>query len=105
MLNIKSIINSHSRKILHSPVNNQIRRCNCINKRDYPLQEKYLTKNTLYRTDISSENFQTKICYRKQNSKTNIRTIKNPSTTKSTKMTRNYEMNSGKLKLQKNSQS
>ena len=31
--------------------------------------------------------------------------IKNPPTTNSTKMTRNYRMNHGKLKLQKNSQS
>ena len=43
--------------------------------------------------------------YQKQNLKQDIRTIKNPSTTKSTKMTRNYRMNSGKLKLQKKSQS
>ena len=43
--------------------------------------------------------------YQKQNLKQDIRTIKNPSTTKSTKMTHNYRMNSGKLKLQKKSQS
>ena len=55
MSSIKSTINSHNRKILHPPVKNQIRTCNCINKTDYPLQE-----NTLYQTDISPENFQTK---------------------------------------------
>ena len=38
MPNIKSAINSHSRKILHSPVTNQSRTCNCINKTDCPLQ-------------------------------------------------------------------
>ena len=45
------------------------------------------------------------VTYQKQNLKQDIRTVKNPSTTKSTKMTRNYRMNSGKLKLQKKSQS
>ena len=34
--NIKSAINSHNRKILHPPVNNQSRTCNCINKTDRP---------------------------------------------------------------------
>ena len=63
MPNIKSAINSHNRKILHSPVNNQSRTCNCINKTDCPLQEKCLSENTLYQADISSENFQTKIYY------------------------------------------
>ena len=45
------------------------------------------------------------MAYQKQNVKEDIRTIKNPSTKKSTKMTRNYRMNSGKLKLQKKSKS
>ena len=61
MPNIKSAINSHNRKILYSPVNNQSRTCYCINKTDRPLQEKCLSDNTLYQADISSENFQTKI--------------------------------------------
>ena len=63
MPNIKSAINSHNRKILHSPVNNQSRTCNCINKANCLLQEKCLSENTLYQVDISSENFQTKIYY------------------------------------------
>ena len=63
MPNIKSAINSHSRKILHPPVNSQSRTCNCIKKTDCPLQEKCLSENTLYQADISSENFQTKIYY------------------------------------------
>ena len=63
MPNIKSAINSHNRKILHPPVNSQSRTCNCIKKTDCPLQEKCLSENTLYQADISSENFQTKICY------------------------------------------
>ena len=45
------------------------------------------------------------MAYQKLNLKQDIRTIKSPSTTKSTKMTRNYRMNSGKSKLQKKSQS
>ena len=61
MPNVKSAINSHSREILHPPVNNQSRTCNCINKIDCPLQEKCLSKNTLYQADISLENFQTNI--------------------------------------------
>ena len=63
MSNIKSVINLHNRKILNSPVNNQSRTCNCINKTDWPLQEKCLSENALYQADISSENFQTKIYY------------------------------------------
>ena len=107
MPNIKSAINSHNRKILHPPVNSQSRTCNCIKKTDCPLQEKCFSENTLYQADFSSENFQTKIYYGiwETKFKTRYRTIKNPSTTKSTKMTRNYRMNSGKLKLQKKSQS
>ena len=54
MPNIKSAINSHNRKILHPPVNNQSRTCNCIN---------CLNENTLYQADISSENFPTKFYY------------------------------------------
>ena len=63
MSNIKSVINSHNRKILHTPVTNQTRVWNCIYKIDCPLQEKCLSKNTLYQEDISLENFQMKIYY------------------------------------------
>ena len=107
MPNIKSAINSHNRKILHPPVNSQSRTCNCIKKTDCPLQEICLSENTLYQAEISSENFQTKIytTYQKQNLKQDFRSIKNPSITKSIKMTHNYRMNSGTLKLQKKSQS
>ena len=89
MPNIKSAINSHNTKILHSPVNNQSRTCNCINKIDCLLQEKWLSKNTLYQADISSENFQTKIYYTMSETKfkKTYSKIKKLSTTKSTKMT------------------
>ena len=43
--------------------------------------------------------------YQKQNFKKDIRTIKNLSLVKSTEMTRKYQTNTGKLKLQKKSQS
>ena len=107
MPNIKSAINSHNRKILHSPVNNQSRTCNCINKTDCPLQEKCLSENTLYQADISSENFQTKIYYgiSETKFKTRYSNHKKSFNHETRKMTRNYRMNSGKLKLQKNSQS
>ena len=63
MPNIKSAINWYNSKILHPPVNNQSRTYNCINKTDFPLQERCLSENTLYQADINSENFQTKIYY------------------------------------------
>ena len=65
-----------------------------------------MSENTLDQADISSENFPQKFitAYKKQNLKQDFRTIKSPSTTKSTKITHNYRMNSGKLELQKKSQ-
>ena len=73
MPNIKSAVNSHNRKILHPPVNNQNKTCNCIKKIDCPLQGKCLNENTLYQADISSENFQTKIYYGTSETKFKIR--------------------------------
>ena len=66
-----------------------------------------MSENILYQEDISSKDFKLKIItvYHKQNLKQDIRTKKNPLTTKSKKKTRNYRVNSGKLKLQKKSQS
>ena len=77
MPSIKSAINSHNRKYLHPPVNNRSRTCNCINKTDCSLQERRLSKNTLYEADISSENFQKKIYYdiSEKNSKQNIKKL------------------------------
>ena len=63
MLEIKSVIKSHNRKVLHSPVNSQTRTCNCINKTGCSLQEKCLCENTLYQGDISSGSFQRKLYY------------------------------------------
>ena len=62
--NTKSAINSHNRKILHPPVNNQNKTCNCIKRIDCPLQEKCLSENTVYQAGISSEEIQTKMYYR-----------------------------------------
>ena len=64
-----------------------------------------MSENILYQADISSKNFKVKIirAYHKENLEQDIRTIKNSSTTNSTKKAHDYRMNSGKLKLQKKS--
>ena len=87
MPNIKSAINSHNTKILRSPVNNQRR--TCINKSNCPLQEKCLSQIHYIKQILVRKTFKQKfiMAYQKQNLKQDIRTIKNPSTTKSTKMT------------------
>ena len=66
----------------------------------YTLEQK-CTKQILVRKTFKPK-FITE--YQKQNLKQDIRTIKTPSTTKSTKIERNFRMNSGKSKLQKTSQ-
>ena len=106
MPNIKWAINSHNRKILHPPVNNQTRTCNCIRlpflyKKNAWAKIHYIKQILVQKT--VKQKFIT--AYQKQNLKQDIRTMKNSSTAKSTKMTRNYRLNSGQLKLQKKSQS
>ena len=107
MPNIKSAINSHNRKILHPPHNSQSRTCNYIKKTECPLQENYLSESTLYQADISSENFQTKIYYgiSETKFKTRFSNHKKTFNHEKHKMTHNYRMNSGTLKLQKKRQS
>ena len=53
MPSIKTAINSHNREILHPSVNSQSKTCTCIKKRDFPLQEKCLSENTLYQADVN----------------------------------------------------
>ena len=60
---VKSAISSHYRIVLHPSVKSQSRTCNCINKKGCPLQEKCLSRNTLYEVDIMLENFQQEIYY------------------------------------------
>ena len=107
MPKIKSAINSDNKKILHPPVNSQSTTCNCINRADCPLQKKYFSENHYLKQMLVRKTFKRIFItvYQKQNSKQDIRIIKDPSTTKSTKVTRNYRPNSGKSKLQKKSQS
>ena len=63
MPKIKSAINLHYRKILHSTVNNQSRTLIVLIKQTAPYKKTCLSENTLYQADISTENFQTKIDY------------------------------------------
>ena len=110
MPNIKSAINSHNRKMLHPPANSQSRTCNRINalRKQTALYKKnacveiHCIKQILVRKTFKRK-FVT--AYQNQKLKQDFRTIKNPSTTKSRKLTHNYRMNSGTLKLQKKSQS
>ena len=106
MSKIKSAINSHNGKILHRPVNNESRTCNCINKTDCPLKEKCFTENILYEADISLENFQKKIYYEKSETKfkTRYSNHKKSFNHEKHKNDTNYRMNSGKLKLQEKNQ-
>ena len=54
--NIKSIINSHNAKILFPKKNTEQRTCNCLNKVNRPLEEKWLTTNIVYKAKITSSN-------------------------------------------------
>ena len=107
MPNIKLAINSHNIKIFDPPVNSQSRTCDCIKKTDSPLQKQCLSENTHAKQILVRKTFKRKLitAYQKKNLKQHFRIIKNPSTTKSAKMTHNYQMNSGTLNLQKKSQS
>ena len=105
--NIKSPINSHNRKVHLPLINSQSRTCNCIKKTDCRYKRNawvkiHYIKQILVRKTLKQKSI---TAYQKQNLKQYIQTIKSPSTTKSTKMTLNCRMNSGKLKLQKKSQS
>ena len=54
MPNLKTIINSHNRKILESTVRLEQGACNCIVKNDCPLNGNCLTTNLLYEGHITS---------------------------------------------------
>ena len=55
MTNMKTIINSHNRKILSDVSTQNSRLCNCPQKKDCPLNGFCLTENTLYLATISSD--------------------------------------------------
>ena len=62
MPNIKSKINTDNKKILNKPVNQDARKCNCINKNPCPLNGNSFLKNILYIAIIKSDkkNYQPK---------------------------------------------
>ena len=53
--NVKSNISTHNKKILNKPVNQNNRKCNCINKNTSPLNGNCLLENILYVATIKSE--------------------------------------------------
>ena len=63
MPSIKSVINSHNKKILHTePINPNQKTCNCQNKDNCPLNHQCLTKNIIYEATLTSNipNYQEK---------------------------------------------
>ena len=65
MPNMKSRINIHNKKVTKAKPSAQARTCNCINKSKCPLNNKCLSNNVLYLTNIKSttENYRNKIYY------------------------------------------
>ena len=53
MPNIKS--STHNKKILNKPVNQDIRKCNCINKNTCPINGNCLLKNILSKATVKSD--------------------------------------------------
>ena len=53
--NIRSIINSHNRKILGENTSLELGQCNCIDKSSCPLDGHCLTRNVLYEAEISTD--------------------------------------------------
>ena len=54
--NIKSIINSHNRKLTMDDKDRTIEGCNCRNKQACPLEGKCLTTNLVYKAEVRLEN-------------------------------------------------
>ena len=63
--NIKSIINFHNAKILFPEKSTEQRTCNCLNKVNFPLEQKCLTANIVYKAKITSsnQNYQEKVYF------------------------------------------
>ena len=63
--NIKTIINSHNAKILFLKKSTEQRTCNCLNKDNCSLEQKYLTTNIVYKAKVTSsnENYQEKVYF------------------------------------------
>ena len=54
--NIKTIINAHNAKILFPKKCTEQRACNCLNKDNFPLEQKCLTTNIVYKAKVTSSN-------------------------------------------------
>ena len=54
--NIKNIINSHNAKILFPKKSTEQRTCNCLNKDNSSLEQKYHTTNIIYKAKVTSSN-------------------------------------------------
>ncbi|XP_047143824.1 leucine-rich repeat and coiled-coil domain-containing protein PF3D7_0703800 [Hydra vulgaris] len=54
MPNVKSLINTHNNKILHSDKNKTSKKCNCIDKNICPLNNQCLFSNIVYQATVSS---------------------------------------------------
>jgi len=52
MPNVKSIINTHNRNILHK-CDDQKRKCNCINKDQCPIDNECLSENSVYQATVA----------------------------------------------------
>ena len=50
------IINSHNAKILFPKKSTEQRTCNCLNKVNCPLEQKFLTTNIVYEAKVTSIN-------------------------------------------------
>ena len=55
MTNMNSKLSTHNKKILNKPVNQNTRKCNCINKNICPLNGNCLLKNILYLATTKSD--------------------------------------------------
>ena len=54
--NIKTVINSHNAKILFHNKSTEQRTCNCLNKQNCPLEQKFLITNIVYKAKVTSNN-------------------------------------------------
>ena len=65
LFNRNNVINTHNRNILYPSPTIVRRTCNCITIPQCPLQQKCLSNNILYQTNITpiGENSETEVCY------------------------------------------
>ena len=99
MLNIKSKISTHNKKLLHKPVNQNTRKYNCINKNICPLNGNCLLEKILYIATIKSDkkNYQSRN-YKgiSENAfKNDTQTINDHSTSVDIKTIQNYPSTAG----------